>query len=318
MSNIRRIKHTPAALPSSSNFFKRLYKQKTMHIIALMFVAWSIIFNYIPMSGIYMAFSDYKVIKPIFAAPFAGLKYFRQFLNDPNVWAALKNTLGISSLNIVFGFPIPIIFALLLNELVNVKFKRVIQTISYLPHFVSWVILGGFLLNWTSDTGLINDILMKLNLVSEPIFLLGEPKYFWGTAVISGIWKEMGWGAIIYIAAIAGINPELYEAATVDGAGRFRKMFNITLPSIMGTISILFIFTVSGLLNSNFDQIFVLKNTLNTSTSTVLDIYVYRMGIQLGRFSYATAVGFLKSIVALILLLITNKVSDKLTGSSFF
>ena len=308
-------KHT--ASRKGSNFFRRLYKQKTMHIIALMFVAWSIIFAYIPMSGIYMAFSDYKVIKPIFEAPFAGFKYFDQFLRDPNVWAALRNTLGISSLNIVFGFPIPIIFALLLNELTNVNFKRVIQTVSYLPHFVSWVILGGFLINWTSDTGLFNDILMRLNLITEPIFLLGDPKYFWGTAVISSIWKGMGWSAIIYIAAIAGINPELYEAATIDGAGRFRKIFNITIPSIMGTISILFIFTVSGLLNSNFDQIFVLKNTLNASTSTVLDIYVYRMGIQLGRFSYATAVGFLKSVVALILLLITNKVSDKLTGSSF-
>lgn len=288
-----------------------------MHFIALLFVAWSIIFCYIPMSGIYMAFSDYNITKSIYVSPFAGLKYFHQFLSDPNVWDALKNTLGISALNIVFGFPIPIIFALLLNELVNVRFKRIIQTISYLPHFVSWVILGGFLINWTNETGLINEILMNLHLIKEPLFLLGDPKYFWGTAVISGIWKEMGWGAIIYIAAIAGINPELYEAATVDGAGRFRKIINITLPCIMGTLSILFIFTISGLLNSNFDQIFVLKNTLNASSSTVLDIYVYRIGIQLGRFSYATAVGFLKSIVALILLLITNKVADKMTGSSF-
>ena len=274
MIKIRQSGSPVANLSGKGSFFKRFYKQRSMHFIALLFVAWSIIFCYIPMSGIYMAFSDYNITKSIYVSPFAGLKYFHQFLSDPNVWDALKNTLGISALHIVFGFPIPIIFALLLNELVNVRFKRIIQTISYLPHFVSWVILGGFLINWTNETGLINEILMNLHLIKEPLFLLGDPKYFWGTAVISGIWKEMGWGAIIYIAAIAGINPELYEAATVDGAGRFRKIFNITLPCIMGTLSILFIFTISGLLNSNFDQIFVLKNTLNASSSTVLDIYV--------------------------------------------
>ena len=294
-----------------------LYKQRTMHIIALLFVAWSIVFCYIPMSGLYMAISDYKVTKPIFAAEFAGLKYFQQFLTDANVWAALKNTLGISILNIIFGFPIPILFALLLNEIANTHFKRIVQTVSYLPHFVSWVILGGFLLNWTSSTGLINDILMRLNLTNEPIYLLAEAKYFWGTAVISGIWKEMGWGAIIYIAAIAGINPELYEAATIDGAGRFRKITSITLPCILSTVSIMFIFTIGNLLNSNFDQIFVLKNTLNASSSTVLDIYVYRQGISLARYSYATAVGLLKSVVSFGLLLLTNKVSNRLTGSSF-
>lgn len=300
-----------------NKLFRDLYRQKTLHFFALLFIIWSTIFCYIPMRGLYIAFSDYKISKPIFDAPWVGLKYFNQFLTDPNVINALKNTLGISMLNIVIGFPIPIIFALLLNEVMNSKFKKFIQTVSYLPHFVSWVILGGFLINWTAQTGLINNILMQLRIIKEPLYLLGDPKYFWGTAVVSGIWKELGWNSIIYIAAITSISPELFEAASVDGAGRFRKIINITLPSIMGTISILFIFTMANLLNTNFDQIFVLKNTLNAEASTVLDIYVYRVGMQLGRFSYATAVGLLKSVVALGLLLFTNKVTHKLTGSSF-
>jgi putative aldouronate transport system permease protein len=182
---------------------------------------------------------------------------------------------------------------------------------------VSWAILGGFLINWSSETGLINDLLMKAGLINQPIYLLGDPKYFWGLAVGSGIWKEMGWSAIIYIAAIAGINPELYEVATIDGANRFQRIIHITLPCIKGTIAILFTFTVAGLLNSNFEQIFVLKNTLNASASTVLDIYVYQVGMRLARYSYATAVGLLKSVVALILLIVSNRVSDKLTGASF-
>lgn len=298
-------------------FFHKLYSQRTLQIIALMGIIWTIVFCYVPMRGIYIAFSDYNVAKPIFSAPWAGLKYFGQFLTDPNVFNALKNTLGISALHIIIGFPMPIIFAILLNEIKNLKFKRIVQTISYLPHFVSWVILGGFLITWTSETGLINELLLKSHIIKEPLYLLADAKYFWGTAVFSSIWKEMGWGAIIYIAAISGINPELYEAAVIDGSSRFQRVIHITLPCIVGTIAILFTFTIAGLLNSNFDQIFVLKNTLNAPTSTVLDIYVYRMGIQLGRFSYATAVGLLKSIVALGLLILSNKVSDKLTGSSF-
>jgi putative aldouronate transport system permease protein len=302
---------------TGSKFMKKLRGQAALQMITLLGMIWLFIFCYIPMGGIYIAFSDYNIAKPIFDAPWAGLKYFGQFLKDPNIYKALRNTLAISFLHIVVGFPVPIIFAVLLNELRNLKFKKVVQTISYLPHFVSWVILGGFLISWTSETGLINEVLLRLHLIQEPVYLLAEPKYFWGTAVLSSIWKEMGWSAIIYIAAITGISPELYEAAVIDGASRFQRICHITLPCILGTIAILFTFTIAGLLNSNFDQIFVLKNTLNADTSTVLDIYVYRMGIQLGRFSYATAVGLLKSIISLGLLLLSNKVSDKLTGSSF-
>lgn len=277
---------------------------------------WLLIFCYLPMPGLYIAFSEYNVAKPIFSAPFVGLKYIGEFFRDDNILGAIINTLGIGGLNITIGFAVPIIFALLLNELAGIKFKKIVQTVSYLPHFISWVILGGFLISWASEAGLINEVLMKLGITHEPIYLLAEPEYFWGTAVVSGIWKEMGWSAIIYIAAIAGVSPELYESAKVDGATRMQRIGFITLPSIQGTIAILFTMHIAYILSSNFDQIFVLKNNLNASTSTVLDIYTYRVGIQQGRFSYSAAVGLIKSVFSLALLLLSNKVSDKLTGTS--
>jgi putative aldouronate transport system permease protein len=299
-------------------FIKRLLSQKELQFMALLGVIWMIIFNYIPMYGIVIAFKKFNIIKPISAAPWVGLQYFKEFFADENFWLVLKNTVGLSFFKLIITFPLPIIFALLLNEITSIKFKKVVQTISYLPHFLSWVILGGIMMTWLSDVGIINDILMKLNLIKEPITYLAEPKYFWSIAIISDIWKELGWSAIIYLAAIAGVDPEMYEAATIDGAGRFRKMLNITLPCIKGTIAILFILAVSGLLNSNFDQIMVLGNQLNASSSDVIDVFVYRMGIRSGRYSYATAVGLFKSVIAFILLFTANKVTKKLNGTSLF
>jgi putative aldouronate transport system permease protein len=297
---------------------KKVMSQKQLQIMALLGVIWMIIFNYIPMYGITIAFRKFNIVKPISEAPWIGLQYFKEFFADENFWIVMKNTVGLSVLKLIISFPLPIIFALLLNELTSIKFKKIVQTISYLPHFLSWVILGGIMMTWLSDVGIINDVLMKLNLIKEPITYLAEPKYFWSIAIISDIWKELGWSAIIYLAAIAGVDQEMYEAATIDGAGRFRKMINITLPCIKGTIAILFILAVSGLLNSNFDQIMVLGNQLNASSSDVIDVFVYRMGIRSGRYSYATAVGLFKSVIAFILLFTANKVTKKLNGSSLF
>lgn len=292
--------------------------QRYLQVMALLGVVWMIIFNYIPMYGIIIAFKRYNIVKPISKAPWVGFQYFKEFLTDPEFYNVIKNTLGISALKLLIGFPLPIIFALLLNELTSIKFKKAVQTISYLPHFLSWVVLGGILTTWLSDVGIINEILVKLNIVKEPVNFLAEPKYFWGIVVLSDIWKELGWSAIIYLAAIAGVDPEMYEAATIDGAGRLQRIWYITLPSIKSTITILFILAVSGILNSNFDQILVLRNSLNASASDVIDIYVYRMGLQLGRYSYATAVGLVKSIIAFLLLLSTNFVSKKLNDTSLF
>ncbi|WP_245987420.1 ABC transporter permease [Cohnella lupini] len=294
------------------------YNQRYLQVMVLLGVAWMIIFNYIPMYGIIIAFKDYNLITSISDAPWAGLEHFKAFLDDDELTSVIRNTLGISLIKLIIGFPLPIIFALFLNELRSLRFKKAVQTISYLPHFLSWVILGGILATWLSDIGIINKLLLSMNFIDEPISYLAEPSYFWSIVISSDIWKELGWSAIIYIAAMAGVSPELYEAATIDGAGRFQKMFYVTLPCIKGTIVILFILAVSGVLNSNFDQILVLKNQLNDSASNVIDIYVYKVGISQGRFSYSTAVGLIKSIIALFLLLIANSVSKRLSQTSLF
>jgi putative aldouronate transport system permease protein len=297
---------------------KIIISQKYLQVMALLGVVWMFVFNYIPMYGLIIAFKEYSVIRTISEAPWVGLMQFKEFLQDENFWIVLKNTLGISLIKLLIGFPLPIIFALLLNELTSLKLKKAVQTISYLPHFISWVVLGGILTTWLADIGVINDILLGLGLISERTNFLAEPDNFWTIIILSDIWKELGWSAIIYLAAIAGVSTELYESATIDGANRFQKMWYITLPSIRPTITILFILAVSGVLNSNFDQILILRNSLNESASNVIDIYVYQMGIQNARYSYATAVGLLKAIIAFILLLSANKITKKLSGTSLF
>ncbi|MCL6603381.1 MAG: ABC transporter permease subunit [Paenibacillus sp.] len=312
----------PEGMKSSLNprhkLWRRFIAQRHLQTMALLGVVWMLIFNYIPMYSIIIAFKEFNIIKSISEAPWVGLTHFKEFLADDNFGNVMKNTLGISLIKLLIGFPLPIIFALFLNEVRSIRYKKAIQTISYLPHFLSWVVLGGILATWLADVGIINHILMALNLIDQPITYLAEPKYFWTIIISSDIWKELGWSAIIYLAAIAGVSPEMYEAATIDGAGRFQKMWYVTLPSIKPTISILFILAVSGVLNTNFDQILVLRNSLNDSTSNVIDYYVYQTGLLSGRYSYSAAIGLFKSVIALILLLIANQVSKKINDTSLF
>jgi putative aldouronate transport system permease protein len=321
------VKYQPANQPvidpisKSEKLKKHLRKlgtQKYLQAMALLGVVWMIIFNYVPMYGLIIAFKEYSIIKSISEAPWVGLMQFKEFLQDENFWIVLKNTLGISLIKLVIGFPLPIIFALMLNELTSLKFKKAVQTITYLPHFLSWVVLGGILTTWLADIGLINDILIGSGLINERTNFLAEPDNFWTIVILSDIWKELGWSAIIYLAAIAGVSTELYESATIDGANRFQRMWHITLPSIKPTITILFILAVSGVLNSNFDQILILRNALNESASNVIDIYVYQLGLQNARYSYATAVGLMKAIIAFVLLLSANKIAKKINGSGLF
>lgn len=290
-----------------------------MQVMVIPGVIWMLIFNYMPMSGIVMAFKDFRLsYRSIFQGRWIGFANFTEFFNDSYFKITITNTLGISVLKLLIGFPIPILFALLLNELRNVRFKKIIQTVSYLPHFLSWVVLGGIMITWLSKSGIINDVLYGLGITQQRISYLGQPNKFWWLVLISDTWKEMGWSAIIYLAAISGIDQQLYEAATVDGAGRIAKVWYITLPAITGTISIMFILAVSGVLNSNFDQIFVLKNALNAERATVLDIYTYEMGMRNGRFGYATAIGLFKSVVGSALLVSANFVSKRLLGRSLY
>lgn len=297
---------------------KKFWNQRILQLMVLPGIIWMIVFNYIPMGGIIIAFKKYKITRTIAEAPWVGLKYFEEFFKDTNFLNIIANTIGISLLKLIIGFPLPIIFALLINEIRNLKFKKFTQTISYLPHFLSWVVLGGILTTWLSKEGVINDFLVAIKVLKEPISFLGNPKHFWGIALISDSWKELGWSAIIYLAAITGVDQQMYEAATVDGANKLHKIFYITLPSITGTIAIMLILQVSSLLNSNFDQIMILKNQINISRSQVIDTYVYQVGMTLGKFSYATAVGLFKSIIALMLLLTSNKTCKKLLGRSLY
>jgi putative aldouronate transport system permease protein len=315
---VRGLEKTGSFKEKMSRTWMLLKKQKYLHLMVIPGIIWMIIFNYIPMYGIIIAFKNYTIIDTFNSAPWVGLENFREFFMDDNFFVVMKNTLGISVLKLIIGFPLPIAFAIMLNELYNTRLKKYVQTISYLPHFFSWVVLGGIMINWLSQTGLMNKVLIGAGLIQEPIVFLAHPKYFWGISIISDIWKELGWNAIIYLAAIAGINPTLYEAAKIDGAGKLAQIWHITLPSIKGTITILFILAVSGILNTNFEQMLVLQNPLNLEASEVIDTFVYKMGLQSLRFSYATAVGLFKSVIAFILLVSANYTSKKINGKALF
>jgi len=309
------------------SFWVRLREEKYLQAMALLGLIWMLIFNYAPMYGILVAFKkNYRITTPLFSLDFlksawascGGFQHFVNFFKDEEFGNIMINTLGISIIKLLICFPIPIIFALMLNEVKNAQFKKIIQTITYLPHFLSWVVLGGILTTWLNESGLLNEILVRIGVLPEGITFLAYPKYFWGIVVISDLWKETGWSAIIYLAAISGIDQEMYEAAKVDGASRWNQIWTITLPSIAPTITILFILAVGQLLNSNFDQIFVLWNPLNAQRSNVIDIYTYTTAMRSMRYSYASAIGLFKSVVAFILLFIANQTTKKLNDTSLF
>ena len=286
--------------------------------MALPGVLWMLMFNFIPMYFIIIAFQRYVTTKGILRSKWMGFSNFIEFFKDDRFWIVIGNTLGLNLLRLAVCFPAGIIFAIMLNEMRSVKFKRIAQTLSYLPHFLSWVIVAGIMLNWMGESGLLTQLFVAAGLVSAPRNLLGSPDGFWRILVSAELWKELGWSAIIYIAAISGIDQNLYEAAAIDGAGRFRRIWNITLPSIKGTIAVLLVLTISNLLGSNFDQLFVFMKPVLYDAVDVIDIYAYRMGIGAGRLSYATAIGLLRSIFALMLLYSANKASRKLTETSLY
>ena len=308
-------------------FWQRLKEEKYLQLMAWLGLIWMLVFNYAPMYGLLIAFKkNYRITTPLFSGEFLkspwasnhGFFHFIKFFKDEEFVNIMVNTLGISLLKLLICFPLPIVFAILLNEVKNAKFKKAVQTISYLPHFLSWVVLGGILTTWMDETGFFNNLLMYTGILKKPISFLAYPRYFWPIVVISDLWKELGWSAIIYLAAISGIDQEMYEAAQVDGASRLRQIISITLPSIKGTIIIMFILQVGQLLNSNFDQIFVLYNPLNAARSNVIDIYTFTTAMRGMQFSYASAIGLFKSVVAFILLFIANQITKKVNNTSLF
>lgn len=265
------------------------------------------------MYGTLMAFQDYNIFKGFLASPWAGFKHFKMFFNSPDFWQIMRNTIVISLLKIIVGFPAPIMLALMLNEVRKMAFKRVVQTVSYLPHFMSWVIVAGFTMSILStDNGSFNILLQKLNIIEEPVNWLSTSDYFWGILISANVWKDIGFASIIYLAAIAGVNPDMYEAASIDGASRFKQIFVITLPSIIPVIIIFMILAIGNLLTAGFEDILLLAaNPALRDVSDVLDTYVYRIGIQSQRFSYATAVGLFKAVVSIGLLTMANHIARR-------
>lgn len=295
------------------NIRKILSQQKYLIAMSLPFVIWVIIFAYMPLWGWTMAFQEYKPGIPFTEQEWVGFKHFIRLFEDPMFYLALRNTIVMSLLGLTFGFTLPIILALLLNEINNLTFKKTVQTVSYLPHFVSWVVVASIVTEMLSMSGPINNVLLSLNILDKPKQFLIQPKSFWWIVTAADVWKELGWNSIIFLAAISSINPELYEAATVDGAGRFAQMRYITLPGIMPTVIVILIMNIGNLINIGFEKQLLLGNPLVKEYADVLDIYILDYGIGSGRYSLGTAAGMFKSLVSLILLTTANTISKKTT-----
>lgn len=300
-----------------------VWNHKVRYICIMMAVVWFIIFCYIPMFGIILSTKEYTFAGGIWGSEFADpwYKWFKLFLGNSTFWVMLKNTVTISFLKLLTGFPAPIILALLLNE-VRVKwFKKTVQTLSYLPYFISWVVVSAILnqlLTPYGGQGPLNKVLQVLTGATEAPYIYGSAEGFYPIVLLSNIWKGIGWGTIVYLAAISAINPELYEAALLDGAGRFRMMWSITLPSIKTTVGLLFILSLGGLLSAGYDQIYVMKSPANYKYSNILDIYIIDSGLNQGRYEIATAAQLFQSVFALILTVGGNFIMKKTTDVSLW
>lgn len=295
------------SVSKSARYFRRTW---TLYLMMVFPMAFFIIFRYAPMTNIVMAFKNYNMFKGVWESEWAGFKWFERALTSVDFWEALRNTVVLNVLDLIIGFPAPIILAILLNELLFKRFKRVTQTIVYLPHFLSWIIISGIAFQLLAPkSGVVNVFLT--NFGAGPVEFLGKPNLWVGTYVALGLWKEVGWNAIIYLAAITGINMELYEAAEMDGAGRFRKIWHITLPGIRATIVVLLIMNLGRILGIEFDRPYAMQNTAVMSVADVISTYVYRVGIRGMQFSLTAAVGLFQSVVCVIFLLTANSLAKK-------
>lgn len=296
---------------------RRVIRYRNLYLMLLPALAYYIIFHYYPMYGATIAFKQFSIIKGISDSPWVGLKHFEVLMKLDKFWEVFWNTIVISLYRLFFGFPLPLIVALLLNEVRKLVFKRTVQTIIYLPHFISWVIMGGLLINMLStDTGVVNQFIRSLG--GSSIGFLSDESYFRSTLVGSMIWKEFGWNTIIYMAALAGVNPSLYEAAWMDGANRMQRIWHVTLPSIRATIMILLILRIGSLMEAGFEQIFVLYHPGVYRVADIIDTYVYRTGLADGKFSLAAAIGLFKSIINFILLILANQLARRKGNQGIF
>ncbi len=292
------------------SFWRRVRKHKLHLIMILPVICWYLVFKYLPLYGVTLAFKEYRLLDGIMGSPWVGTANFRRLFDSYNFWNVFRNTVVIAGLKFVFGFPAPIILALMLNELRPQRYKRVVQSLSYLPHFVSWVILTGIFMVILSPTrGPINTMLKAMGMKS--IYFLGDPKYFRGTLVVTGIWKGIGWGSIVYLAALGGVNEELYDAARVDGCGRWARIWHVTIPGITPVVTIMLILAMGSLVEDDFDQIFNLLNDAVLNVGDVMGTFIYRQGVKNLDYGYATAVELFRNLISLVLVLSANYFSKR-------
>ncbi|MDR1326581.1 MAG: ABC transporter permease subunit [Treponema sp.] len=296
----------------SKTFFERMLLQKQLIFMSVPLVIYVIVFSYVPLWGWTMSFQNFRPARSFAQQEWVGLRWFTFLFSDEVFLRTIRNTIAMSFINMALGYIAAIGFALLLNELKQVLCKRVVQTISYLPHFLSWVIVTGLVASMLAvENGAINDILMFFGFIKEPILWLSIPKYFWGIIGATYVWKEVGWNTIIYLAAIVGIDPALYEAAEIDGCNRYQKMWNITLPGIKPTIIIMMIMSIGHILDAGFEMQYLLRNGLIQDVADTIDIYVLMYGLQRSNYSLATAAGMFKNIVNISLIFIANEIAKR-------
>ena len=302
------MKQAIRAVNGKGNIWREIKRKRNIYLFVFPAVVFYLLFHYYPMYFLQIAFRDFRITRAVGASPWVGTKYFEQLFSSTGFWNAFWNTLIISVEKLLCGFPLPILLALLLNEIRSERVKHIYQTVIYLPHFVSWVVISGILYNLTAmPEGLINKVIVMLG--GEASVILGDKTLFQPILVLSEIWKETGWGTIIYLAALTQISADLYEAAKIDGASRFQQMLHVTLPGIKDIVIVMLIMRVGNVLNVGFEQVMVLQNDMVLSVGDTLDTYVWRVGLQDGRYSYATAAGLFKGIVAAVMIFAADRVS---------
>lgn len=292
-------------------------KHYPLYLMLFPTVLYFVLWGYVPLYGIFMAFEDFSPRRGVLGSEWVGLQNFIDFFSGAYAWRVIRNTLVINLYNLIFGFPVPLLFALALNEIRNKIFKRTVQTITYMPYFISMVVLCGILVDFCASTGVFGQIQTMLG-VETPKNLLSDPKYFRSIYVISDIWQKMGWDSILFLSALSGVNPELYEAAQIDGAGRLKQIWHVSIPAILPTIAILLVLRVGGMMSLGFEKIILLYNGLTYETADVISSFVYRKGLIDNDFGYATAVGLFNSVINFALVIIANKISKELTDTGLW
>ena len=322
MTNTSLIQHRQSADGRSTSqkalsLAKRIVHDRYLLLLFLPCLLYYILFRYVPMWGVLISFKDFKPFVGFAGSDWVGLKHYIRFFSSPNAWRIVRNTLQIGFASLIFSFPVPIIFALALNELRSLRFKKLVQTVSYMPHFLSAVVVCGMIITFLSPVrGIINQIIVACG--GQAVNFLSQPQSFVPIYVISNIWQETGWGAILYLAAITNINPQMYEAATLDGASRFRQIISITLPAISSTIFIMLILSVGSILDVSLEKVLLLYSPAIYDTADIIATYVYRQGLQSSNVSYAAAVGLFSSVTNLVLLLAANTFAKKCSDTSLF